>query len=102
MANLTGGNVADKFVFSDGAAITGTINGGTGTDTLDYSNYTTAITANLQTNTVTGVGTIANIERLIGGKSATDTLVGTNAGFTWNITDLDAGKVRTAPRQRLS
>jgi len=98
MANLTGGNRADTFVFSDGASVTGTVGGGSGTDTLDLSAYTTAITVNLQTNTATGVGTIANIssiERLIGGMSDTDTLIGTNADSTWNITGNNAGRVGT-------
>jgi len=98
MANLTGGNLADTFLFSDGANVTGTVNGGSGTDTLDLSAFTSAVTVNLQTNTATAMAAIAtfsNIERLIGGMSDTDTLVGTNAGSTWNITGNNAGSVGT-------
>jgi hypothetical protein len=96
MANLTGGNRADRFVFADGATVSGTINGDGGTDTLDYSNYTTAITVNLQTNTATGVGTISNIERLIGSISTADILIGSNTGSTFNITGNNAGTVGTS------
>ena len=32
----------DRFVFEDGASLAGSIDGGAGCDTLDYSNYTTA------------------------------------------------------------
>jgi Ca2+-binding RTX toxin-like protein len=98
ITNLTGGNVADTFKFADGTSVTGTVNGGGGTDTLDLSDYTTAITVNLQTNTATAAAPIAkisSIERLIGGMSTSDTLVGTNAGFTWNITAHNAGNVST-------
>ena len=35
--NLVGGTLDDTFVFADGAAISGTIDGKAGTDTLDYS-----------------------------------------------------------------
>ena len=37
MQNLTGGAGADTFVFADGAGIDGTIDGGDGTNTLDYA-----------------------------------------------------------------
>jgi hypothetical protein len=95
MANLTGGNVADTFFLFDGGSITGTVNGDGGTDSLDYSKYSTAITVNLQTNTTTGVGTISNIERLIGSMSTDDRLIGANAGSTFRITDNNAGNVGT-------
>jgi filamentous hemagglutinin family protein len=47
--NLTGGTGADTFRFSDGASVSGTINGGSGgTKTLDYStSYTNPITLTL-------------------------------------------------------
>lgn len=39
--NLTGGSANDTFLFSNGQGVTGIVNGG-GSDTLNYSLYTTA------------------------------------------------------------
>jgi Ca2+-binding RTX toxin-like protein len=41
--NLIGGNSADIFSFDDGAGVTGTVSGGGGTDTLDYSTRTLGV-----------------------------------------------------------
>src|SRR5207248_11126759 len=51
--NLTGGSAADNFAFANGAGVTGTVDGGAGTDTIDYSAYTTTVAVNLGTNTPT-------------------------------------------------
>src|SRR5690606_5132547 len=76
--NLTGGSNNDSFVFSNGVGLSGSINGGLGSNTLDYSAYTTAIAVNLQTATATELGgTFSNIGNFIGG-SAADTLTGAN------------------------
>jgi uncharacterized repeat protein (TIGR01451 family) len=48
--NLVGSSAADTFVFADGATLSGTIDGGAGTDTLDYSAYTTPVAVNLGAN----------------------------------------------------
>ncbi len=48
--NLTGGTNSDSFVFTDGVGVSGVIDGGTGTDTLNYSAYTTAVSVNLGSN----------------------------------------------------
>jgi hypothetical protein len=67
-ANLTGGNGADTFVFADGAGVDGTIDGGVGTNTLDYSAYSSSVLVDLQTGAATGVGGgIANIQNVNGG-----------------------------------
>src|SRR5262249_15956128 len=59
--NLVGGAAADTFLFGDGFQIAGTIDGGGGTNTLNYAAYTTNVLVNLQTGTATGVGgAIAN------------------------------------------
>ena len=77
--NLTGGSDADNFVFEDGDSVTGTIDGGVGTDLLDYTAYTSALGVNLglsstglsatlgadqenppTTSTATGTATITN------------------------------------------
>jgi hypothetical protein len=70
-ANLTGGAAGDTFLFSDGGGITGTVNSGGGTNTLDYSAYTANVLVNFQTSTATGVGgTIANFQNATGGAGA--------------------------------
>jgi hypothetical protein len=67
-ANLHGGNGADTFVFADGAGVDGTIDGGGGTNTLDYSAYSSSVLVDLQTGSATGVGQgIANIQNVTGG-----------------------------------
>src|SRR5262249_18770468 len=53
MANLVGGAADDRFIFSNGAGVSGSIDGGAGTDTLDYSAYTSAVAVNLSAGTAT-------------------------------------------------
>ena len=66
--NLTGNSQDDTFVFDDGVAIPGNIDGGahiTG-DTLDYSNYSSVVSANFATGIATGIGgTFTRIEQAI-------------------------------------
>ncbi|MFO0877986.1 MAG: M10 family metallopeptidase C-terminal domain-containing protein [Gemmataceae bacterium] len=77
---LVGGSGGNTFtfgvnqVFATGSSITG----GSGVDTLDYSQYTNPVTVNLTTPTATGVDTISGIENVTGG-SGNDELVG-NSG----------------------
>jgi hypothetical protein len=67
-ANFIGGSDADVFRFRDGGSVFGRIDGGGGTNTLDYSAYTGNVLVNLQTGTATGVGgSIANIQNVTGG-----------------------------------
>jgi hypothetical protein len=78
-----GGN--DTFVFAKGASVPATIDGGPGTNTLDYSAYTTPVSvalgdvngATALPGTATGTSGIRNIQNVIGG-SANDTLIGNN------------------------
>jgi Ca2+-binding RTX toxin-like protein len=77
---LTSGSGADSFVFANNGTLTGSgsIDGGGGTDTLDYSAYTTPV--NVDAGTATGTkfpNGISNIENATGG-SANDTLFGRN------------------------
>jgi hypothetical protein len=65
--NLTGGAGANTFVFSDGAAVSGNLDGGNG-GSLDYSAYSSSVIVDLQAATATGVGgNIANIQNVTGG-----------------------------------
>jgi hypothetical protein len=66
--SLYGGNGADTFVFADGAGVGGVIDGGGGTNTLNYSSYSSSVLVDLQTGSATGVGGgIANIQNVTGG-----------------------------------
>jgi hypothetical protein len=88
--NLSGGSGDDAFVFSGGSIAGG--DGGAGVDTLDYSVHTSGIIVDFSANTATAVGGIADIENVIGG-SGSDTLLGPDAGATWNLTGPDTGSV---------
>jgi Ca2+-binding RTX toxin-like protein len=80
VGNLVGGTGVDVFQFSDGATLSGTINGGGGGDWLDYSAYTSALTVNLATGAATGVANgVTNIQNVIGG-AGNDTLTGNSLG----------------------
>ncbi|MEQ9368053.1 MAG: CHAT domain-containing protein [Coleofasciculus chthonoplastes F3-SA18-01] len=85
--NLTGGSNNDTFSFNDGVTFTGTIDGGAGTDTLDYSAYTNPLTVNLAT-----LGE-ANIEQVTGTANATSTLVANNTANNWTITNSNSGTI---------
>jgi hypothetical protein len=53
--NLIGGTATNTFMFSDGAGISGNLDGGGG-GSLDYSAYSTSVIVDLQTGSATGVG----------------------------------------------
>jgi hypothetical protein len=66
--NLAGGAGNNTFALQNGGSVAGWINGGGGTNTLDYSNYSGNVVVDLQTGTATGVrGGIANIKNINGG-----------------------------------
>jgi hypothetical protein len=73
MQNLIGGTANDTFAirkspfFRFGGSLSGSINGGGGTDTLDYSGYTGDVTVNMRLETATAIGGgISNIANVIG------------------------------------
>jgi len=82
--NLLGDSADDIFTVADGASVSGSIDGGTGTDTLDYSSNTGAVSIDL--------ASISGVESILGG-SGNDTLLGTVADTTWNVTGIDSGDV---------
>ena len=90
---LVGGVGNDIFKFSDGASLSSSVEGGAGTNTIDESAYTTPVTANGSTSTITGIGvSYAHITSLVGG-IASNTLAGPTAGSTYNITGSNSGTV---------
>lgn len=60
IANLTGRNGTDLFQFTGAGAISGTVNGGAGANTIDESKMTKPITVNLATDSATNIGSISN------------------------------------------
>src|SRR5574337_1761382 len=67
--NLTGGTGNDDFLFSNGATVSGTVDGGAGgTNTLDFTAYSTAVAVTLSgTNAFGYSGTTAGVPNPIGG-----------------------------------
>jgi Ca2+-binding RTX toxin-like protein len=91
--NLVGGAGNDRFVFLAGGSISGNLDGGPGTNILDYSNLTTPVTLDLQTHSATGIGgSFMNIQGLIGGQGI-NTLIGPDSNSVWTLTGLNAGNV---------
>jgi hypothetical protein len=76
--NLNGGAANDVFRFADAAGVTGTVNGGGGVNTLDYSAYRTGVSVNLTAGTATGTGGVLNIQNVTG-STAADHLTGSAA-----------------------
>ncbi|WP_417383461.1 LamG-like jellyroll fold domain-containing protein [Gimesia sp.] len=90
--NLTGNNAADTFVMLDGGQIDGTIAGGIGFDTIDFSAVTAAVTVNLTDGSTTGINHAAGIEKGIGDGSL-DKIIGYSAGTTFLIDGVNQGSV---------
>jgi Ca2+-binding RTX toxin-like protein len=93
---LVGGTNTDNFVLMNGAGVTGSINGtaGTAIDTMDYSNYASAVTVNFETDASTNVANFTAIENFVGSPQI-DTLIGENNANVWTITGNNAGNVDT-------
>jgi acrosin len=98
-ANLTGGSGTDDFQFANNASVSGVINGGGGSNTLDYSAYTGGVTVNLgnattglANNSATGVyggaaNRIANIGNVVVGAGNNYlTAVGASISVTFTAT----------------
>jgi Ca2+-binding RTX toxin-like protein len=85
--SIIGGSGADSFVFNAAGLLTGTITGGGGTDTLNYSAVTGNISVDLQDSSASKTGGFSGIEVVIGG-SATNTLIGSDGAS--NLFDFQA------------
>ncbi len=99
-AALLGGAGDDRFVFGDRVVLTGLIDGGDGSDTLDYTGYATAkVAVTLQTSASAGFAGAATgvsdgfngIDRVLGGSGFNDTLTGRPANSTWTVDGSPAG-----------
>ena len=81
--NLLGGNADDIFRFTGSSEFKGTLGGGAGIDTLDYSAYNSSVRVDLGTGAGTAInsdknGSISGIENVIG-SSFGNTLIGNNS-----------------------
>ena len=91
--SLIGGSASDTFTFNGSAAFTGTLNGGAGTNWLDYSAYGSAVTVTPSTATITALTeTFSNIAGLHG-STYNDTVVGRASGSTFHINSINSGDV---------
>ncbi len=89
--NLTGGAADDAFIFY-GGSISGTIDGGEGINTFDYSAQTAGVTVDLEAASATGVAAWVNVTNVVGG-AGSDTLIGSDQDSTWAVTGANAGTV---------
>ena len=87
--NLVGGADADVFAFSGGGSLGGTIDGGGGTDTLDYSALATPVAVNLGANAASLAATLEHLQEVpatTSPGSGTATLTYDNVAHTIDIT----------------
>jgi titin len=74
--NVIGGIGNDAFAFKTGGSLGGTLDGGAGTNTLDYSGFVGDVTVDLPLAIATGIANgLANIQNVIGSQG-NDLLVG--------------------------
>lgn len=89
--NLVGGSGNDTFAFQPGGTLSGNLDGGAGTNTLDYSALAGPVTVNLQTDTASNLGgTFANVSNFVG-SAGSDSLIGPNVPTQWNMTSANGG-----------
>jgi Ca2+-binding RTX toxin-like protein len=74
--NLVGGSGNDTFKFTAAGSLSGTVNGGAGTNTLDYSARTSDVTVNLVTGAATSIGGGVTAIQNVNGGSGNDRLTG--------------------------
>ncbi|MBI5345562.1 MAG: filamentous hemagglutinin N-terminal domain-containing protein [Chlamydiae bacterium] len=92
--SIVGGSGEDTFIFNSGAAIDGTIDGGSGgVKRLNYQNYGAAISIDLTNNSASGTGGISNINNIIGDQSYFGSIKGPDLENTWSITDKNKGSI---------
>ncbi len=91
---LEGGFAADTFRLSESFGVTGSIDGGGGIDSLDFSPYTTEVFVNVESKSATKVPAWNSLERFVGGSQA-DRLFGPNLINTWTVENADSGTLST-------
>ena len=91
--NLLGGDGDDTFAFVNHGTLAGSLDGGAGTNSLDYSGYSATVSVNLSDSSATAIGgTFANINTF-SGSAASDTLSTPNSASTITIDGANSGTV---------
>ena len=85
ISSINGGSDDDTFTMGENGSLSGTLDGGTGIDTLDYASRIDGIddivAIDLDSNTATSVtGGFSNLETFVGNGASTTTLTGTISG----------------------
>lgn len=88
--NLLGGSQNDLFRFTGNATLDGDIDGGGGTNRLDYLAYGSGVALDLESSTVTGIG--GNFSRIsnFGGSSMIDTVTGPDTASVYQISGISS------------
>ena len=90
--DLVGGTSSDNFVLQPGGIVGGTIIGGGGSNTIDYSNLSTPIVTNLEFDSTTLLaGGFNQIGTIIGSSDPSNELIGANQPEAWNISGPNSG-----------
>ena len=84
---VTGGTGNDTFTYGTTGAIAGVLAGGGGTDTIDYTARTTAVSVNLSTRRATGSLSFTDVERFLAGTATTDLVTAANVPNQWTLAD---------------
>ncbi|QDV51131.1 LamG-like jellyroll fold domain-containing protein [Gimesia fumaroli] len=90
--DLEGNDSADTFILLDGGQIDGTLSGGNGFDTIDFSAVTSVVTVNGNDASATGVNRGIGIEKIIGDNTQ-DRITGANAGTNYLINGVNQGVI---------
>ncbi|HEY2760454.1 MAG TPA: hypothetical protein VGI75_06915, partial [Pirellulales bacterium] len=98
--SLTGGSGNDTFIYKAQGSLGANIDGGSGTNSVDFSAVTRPMTFVLRSTTGTGpvgygtgLGGLSNVPTIIGGTGVADTLFGPNLPETWNIAGINSGTI---------
>ncbi len=97
--SLIGGAQTDTFTIRPGASLSGLVDGGAGSNTLDYSPFGSAVpvTVDLGLKTATNIGSFANMTTINGPSALHGSLVGASSTNIWTIGTLinnsDAGNI---------
>jgi Ca2+-binding RTX toxin-like protein len=94
VCDLLGGGGNDTFILANAVMLTGSLDGGTGLDTLDLGSWASALTALLTAPSANGgfdgsvdglSGGFASLDRLVGGPSPANSLTGLDADAVWRL-----------------
>jgi hypothetical protein len=101
--NLITGPTDDTFAFRGTAFLDGTIDGGGGNNTINYTQSAAPVSVNLQTGMASYVnlqggsapqpGGVRNIQNFVGAPGSSNTLIGPDTASTWTISGTDSGTV---------